>query len=706
MNNHDVFISYAHNSKDEIIVKEIRTAIEELGLKVWIDKESIKWGKSFPSEIANAIRDSQYILLCLSQAYANSSWCKSELETAIAFQRNAGSKFKPHILPLILYDEEAISEKLPILNNIQARIYYNANEVASKIISLGSVVNDDSMEEWQKEVPKKLTHEFFEKQYSWLPVYRKRKIFEQLHPIIPELIKHRNEHLENLRTIRQESDLYAAKHIPAWSRVSVTSSEKGYRLIIGFRNNLCAYRSHEPLGIGCFNCGYYAGTGDERSATISELMQQFISGFKNGFEYREQFDVVEFLGDGSFLNDAELSDKAKDKLFSLLSQIPYIKRILIESTPEHITSQRNELELRLKALREDQHLEIGVGLETSDDFIRRACINKGFSLKTFSKAVKRISDLNLKYKERCSIVAYILVKPAFLTTSESIKDVIKTLQDLDALSKKFQVKITPKLEPAVIPDGTLLSLLYKTYKNTDSYYKPLNYWSVLEILTRAYLDEKCKGIFPLIRIGARDDMDDVLKVPAVYQNDGRYDQFDFILYDAIQEFNKHQDIFKIYAIIKGTYPKGIQHLTRFRSSLSDWAENDLKTETTSILSFISKYESKIDQSLDAVSTRLEASFLKDTYHALDKIEGYDIDESSVQKINKIVKNIRWPIEDKAKEQISNVIYQSFHHKDRTLFNIKVLDTKIEPDGLIRIFFEAVDFLSGRKFPIWSGVPSK
>jgi len=703
MADHDIFISYARNPKDEKIVKKIIMAIENQGLKVWFDKRSIKWGDSFPSEITDAIKNSQYILCCLSEAYSKSSWCLNELESAVAFQRSKAEK-KPHLLPLILYGGYSILDSFSILKNIQTRIYTNSDEIASLIVSLGYEETNYSTKEWSKTVHDKKSYEYYNEQDSWLSPDRKQYIISKVLSIIPVLIKHRASHLNKLRDIRTESNQFSAKHIPAWSRLNVTTSEKGYRLIIGFRNKTCTYRLQDPLKIGCFNCGYYAGTGEVRPASISEIMQQFLYGFQDGFNYREQFDVIEFLGDGSFLNDAELSDKAKDKIFSLLAQIPYIKRVLVESTPEHVTSQRNEIEFRLQKLRSDQQLEIGIGLETIDNFIRKACINKGFDLESFNNAVKRISEVNSKYEGRCSIVVYILVKPAFLTTSEAIEDVINTLRYLSDLSNKYHVSIIPKLEPAVIPDGTILSLLFTDYKDDEIYYNPLNLWTVLEILTRAFEDKKCKEIFNHIRIGAREDMDDVLKVPATYREDGRYDQFDFILYDAIQEFNRHKSIFKIYAIIKETYPGGIEHLIQFKSSFTYWLNYDLKNENSSIASFFIENYEEIEQALDSNITRLEASFLKDTYRALDRIEGYEIDQSAVEKINEVVKNTTWPLKDEEKVLLSKVIYQSFHQENRVLFSTRVLDAKIEPDGFIRIFFEAFDFISGRKFPIWCGVP--
>jgi archaeosine synthase beta-subunit len=531
-----------------------------------------------------------------------------------------------------------------------------------------------------------------------LPGTRKEEIVNRIISAIPKLKQHRKAHLRKLNILREKSREFADKSLPAWVRVSTTESESGYRLIVGFRNNTCVYRVHDPLGLGCLNCGYYAGTGEEKEATPTQLIKQLDEGLTQGFNYEQKFDVIEFLSDGSFLGDDEYDRGAKDKIVELLSSTLHIKRILVESRPEYVINRQDEIEKYLKCLRRDQTLEIGIGLETADDFIRQVCINKGFGFGVFEHAVKKVSQINRVHNDRCAVVAYILIKPAFLSTKETILDVIGTLQVLSDLSEKYRVKIIPKLEPAAISDGTILSLLY-----SQNEYTPLNYWAVLEIITFNFLDSRCKGVSNNIRVGAREDMDDVLKVPAIYTGN-QYDQYDFIVYNVIQQFNQDHDLFKLYAIIESTFPGGLHGLLDANSSLMNWLKDSYSMKNSSIIGFINKYSDKINTNANVLATQLEAKFLKNIYSVLNRIEGYDHDRTIVGGIMEIIDGKEYPFDMDIKRKIGELIFTCFQKQENSRY-IKVLDIVKEPDGFLRIFFEMRDFLSRRKFSLWVEVPT-
>ena len=539
---------------------------------------------------------------------------------------------------------------------------------------------------------------------SWLPSQRKTEILKDLAGLIPELRKHRKAHLSALRKLRGQCDTFSTKTVPAWVRLSPTASETGNRLIIGLRDNTCAYREEDPLRLGCLNCGYYAGTGAERRATIEELMLQVRAGFSRGFTYGSPFDVLEFLGDGSFLNDEELSDEAQERIFGFVAEIPYIKRVLVESRPEYLTNHNRKLAKTLERLRSDQELEIGVGLETADDFVRATCINKGFGLDDFEAAVKQLASVNQECSGRCALLAYLLVKPALLTPAEAVHDTVETLRCLARMSEAHGVRLIPKLEPAAVATGTVLSLLHSLPLNNRLHYFPLNYWAVLEIITRAFLDEECQHIFSDIRIGGREDMDDVLKLPAVYGQDGRYDQFDFVLYDAIQDFNQHHDLFRLYAILKDLYPDGIDGLLCSTSSLSHWRNEDLNGDECHIIRFLKMHREKIEESGDSRLAKPEEDFRKTTYRALNQIEGHSDNDATLDRLSEILRQAGPSATQATKQELGEVIFDCFRQQKRDLVDVDVLDVVREPDGFVRVFSEVIDFVSGKTFALWAGIP--
>lgn len=539
---------------------------------------------------------------------------------------------------------------------------------------------------------------------SWLPSQRKTEILKDLAGIIPELRKHRKAHLSALRELRGQCDTFSAKTVPAWVRLSPTASETGNRLIIGLRDNTCAYREQDPLRLGCLNCGYYAGTGAERRATIEELMLQVHAGFSRGFSYGNPFDVIEFLGDGSFLNDEELSDDAQEKIFGFVAEIPYIKRVLVESRPEYLTNHNHKLERTLERLRPDQELEIGVGLETADDFVRATCINKGFGLDEFESAAKQLASVNQECGGRCALLAYLLVKPALLTPAEAVHDTVVTLRCLARISKAQGVRVIPKLEPAAVATGTVLSLLHSLPMNNRLHYFPLNYWAVLEIITQAFLDEECQHIYGDIRIGGREDMDDVLKLPAVYGQDGRYDQFDFVLYDAIQDFNQHHDLFRLYAILKDLYPGGIDGLLSSTSSLSRWRNEDLNGDECHIIRFLEMHRQQIEESGDSCLSKPEEAFRRTTYSVLNQIEGHNGDSAAFGELSEILQRAGPTATRETKQEMGKLIFDCYRQQDRALVDVEVLDVVREPDGFVRVFSEVIDFVSRKTFALWAGIP--
>ena len=78
---YDVFISYSH--QDKVWVKNILvSALEEAGIKVFIDYKDIRIGAPLVTEIAHAVEKSRYTLAVLTPAYLESNF--TELENILA----------------------------------------------------------------------------------------------------------------------------------------------------------------------------------------------------------------------------------------------------------------------------------------------------------------------------------------------------------------------------------------------------------------------------------------------------------------------------------------------------------------------------------------------------------------------------------------------------------------------------------------------
>ena len=122
-------------------------------------------------------------------------------------------------------------------------------------------------------------------------------------------------------------------------------------------------------------------------------------------------------------------------------------------------------------------LEISIGLETSNDFIREHSINKGFTFTDYNKAVKTLK----KYK--FNLKTYVLVKPPFLTEKEAIEDCKNTITKVRNLSD------TISLNPTNVQRNTVVEYLWKR-----SQFRPPWLWSIVEILKKSKINDKRKAI--------------------------------------------------------------------------------------------------------------------------------------------------------------------------------------------------------------------
>ncbi len=239
--------------------------------------------------------------------------------------------------------------------------------------------------------------------------------------------------------------------VACWSEKDIIKGKIVDTFVIIFRTRGCTwcYKS------GCSMCGYFNDSAWEK-VSDSEIFSQY----KTAMEKYKGQRFVKIFNSGSFLDETEISKDVRDKILNDLSK--KIDKISFESRPEYVT-EKNILEI--KETLKDTIIEIGIGLETSDDNIRQEIINKGFSFKDF----KRSADLLKKHSIR--LKTYVLIKPPFLTEKESIDDVINTVKKIKDLTNVIS------FNPCNVQRRTVVEYLWK--KNM---YRPPYLFSVVKIL--------------------------------------------------------------------------------------------------------------------------------------------------------------------------------------------------------------------------------
>lgn len=241
------------------------------------------------------------------------------------------------------------------------------------------------------------------------------------------------------------------KPVRCWSEKDVLDGKQVDAFVIIFRTRGCSW----SLNSGCTMCGYFNDSIWEKVSDVDLLSQ-----FDNAMELYSGEKFVKIFTSGSFLDDNEIPSKIRIKIFKRL--IETADKISVESRPDYITDKKlNDMRDIIKS----KCFEIGIGLETANDFVREYAINKGFTFDDYKKAAKVIK------KNKCNLKTYVLVKPPFLTEKESINDCIDTVDKI----KEFTDTIS--FNPTNVQRNTLVEYLWKRKQ-----YRPAWLWSIVEIL--------------------------------------------------------------------------------------------------------------------------------------------------------------------------------------------------------------------------------
>lgn len=202
----------------------------------------------------------------------------------------------------------------------------------------------------------------------------------------------------------------------------------------------------------CTMCGY---ASEGAPATAEDLLAQFERAMERS---SPEVQVIKIYTSGSFLDARELPEVARDGILRQLEKSG-IKRLVIESRPEYITSERVEECL--------SHLEteFAIGLETANDSIRQHVIRKGFSFQDFVAASEIIHEHGGRVK------AYLLQKPPQLTEGEALRDAISS-----ALTAREHADVL-SLNLCNVQRNTYVERLWER-----GGYRPPWLWSALEVL--------------------------------------------------------------------------------------------------------------------------------------------------------------------------------------------------------------------------------
>jgi len=253
-----------------------------------------------------------------------------------------------------------------------------------------------------------------------------------------------------------------SKPSAAWTAPSRIGTETGISLSIVLSTIGCAHaRSDEG---GCTMCSYLLD-GTSRNPSSEELILQFKTAFTKVQKLNGPLSIKIYTS-GSFLDPEEIPVEARDTILEEIAVDGRIKEVVLESRPEYVIDSVIE---EIRSNLGDRIIELGMGLESSNDVVRTLCVNKNFDLQSFKLAVTRAK------KFRVGTRAYVLLKPPFLSERDAILDSQKTMSEAIRAGVS-----TLSFNPVNVQRNTLVEYLWKRMR-----YRPPWLWSVVEVLKHA-----------------------------------------------------------------------------------------------------------------------------------------------------------------------------------------------------------------------------
>jgi radical SAM enzyme (TIGR01210 family) len=486
-----VFISYARRDRDKI--RALEQWLSQRGLHVRRDEYDFRGGEQIRAETARVMTEADAVLVFWSKTASKRPWVQYERRLARALEAKAKQKKRipPHLIYVVL-DETPLPppEKYRLAVLAANR---HVDEVGDEILrsvfrggrasdahDAGSGISPDALS---------------------LPDYeglRKRIVKYMV------ALRHRMP-----RTIVDPSE---PKGSDAWPDNLDGAPTK--RHIVYLRSSGCRWAIHvgrdkTSLLPGCLDCEHsLAGSTFGSPISSDDYVKQFERAIA-GVDFK-QHPVLCVYNEGNFYNAEELPADARRRILERIASEPEIRAVIVESLPEHLS---DDVLLETRDLLGSRVVEVGIGLESSNPTIRALCVNKSYTLEDFNTAV-------VKVKKYATPLAYVLLKPSFLSEREALEDAVATSR----YAFENGVDIV-SIEPVNVSNFNMSGEL-----NRIKRYRSCWLWSVVEVVRRASAG------------GGRVRLGGEQFAPKYYRHPFNCVVCSRRFYDAFQEYNSTLDL--------------------------------------------------------------------------------------------------------------------------------------------------------------------
>ncbi|MFW9995993.1 MAG: archaeosine biosynthesis radical SAM protein RaSEA [Candidatus Odinarchaeota archaeon] len=265
----------------------------------------------------------------------------------------------------------------------------------------------------------------------------------------------------------------------SWIEDTVLSTGQGKALAVILPTSGC-YWARSSTG-GCTVCGYI---NDSRLKGNTDPFGDFIVTWKKRYELGKGINSVKIFNSGSFFDSSEIPWEDALKILEFISTKDEIIEIMVESRPEFILKQKDRLD-EVKKILGMKKFGVGIGLESSNDTIRKYYINKGIGKKSYFNALKELKTRDFFAK------TYVLLKPPFISEIEAIKDCQQTITSAFQAGSRIV-----SINPCNVHSGTVVEWLWR--KNM---YNPPRLWSIVELF-KHFEKNRVEGVIQCEPVGA------------------------------------------------------------------------------------------------------------------------------------------------------------------------------------------------------------
>ncbi len=210
---------------------------------------------------------------------------------------------------------------------------------------------------------------------------------------------------------------------------------------------------------GCTFCGYFNDTRDD--VTSDDLHSQWENALSK-FDDFENMGMVKVYTSGSLLEDREIPVDFQERVLRDCHQLG--KELVVESRTEQLTIEKLEWATSI-----NPKFSVAIGLEAYDDEVLKFHVNKGFSVKSWDRAVENLNKFGLRVK------TYLMFKPPFMSEGDALNHGVKWI--LDVAEKSDEISVNPMN----IQKGTVIDRLFR-----NNEYRPPWLWSLVELIHRAH----------------------------------------------------------------------------------------------------------------------------------------------------------------------------------------------------------------------------